>query len=129
MKPLDYTLYNRVKAKFQAQPCMIIFVSLAAENIEKLDGILFKPEDLVALRTLVAEYSDKVIPYATTGSFDEGESTFYFACPEFEQEEDLLTGQIASSSIGTYHNNPIDIEAVKREMRMLTEGVLLGGNA
>jgi hypothetical protein len=129
MKPLDYTLYNKVKAKFTPVPLAIIFVSLAPANLEKLDGIVFQFEEIGEFRGIVAEHADAVIPYAVIGSFEEDRSIFYLGCPEFEQEEDLLTGQIIASSIGTYHNRPIDIEAVKKDLRRLTDAMLFGGNA
>ena len=129
MKPLDYTLYNKVKEKFPAQPFTVIFVSLKPENLEELNGIAFTREEFEGLGALIHEYGRDAIPYAAIGGFSEDDVGYNFCCHEFEQEEDLLTGKIVKSNIGTYHNNPVDIEAVKRDLQKLGSGICLSGNA
>lgn len=129
MKPLDYTLYNKVKEKFPAQPFKVIFVSLKPEHLEELQGQIFSRENREDLSALIHEYGRDAIPYAAIGGFSEADVGYCFCCREFEQEEDLLTGQIIELSIGTYHNNPIDLEAVKRDLKKLDSGIGLTGNA
>lgn len=129
MTPLDYTLYNRVKEEFPAQPFKVIFVSLKPENLEALQGQVFTRENMEDLGALIHEYGRDAIPYAAIGGFSEDEVGYNFCCREFEQAENLLTGQIIKSSIGTYHNNPIDLEAVKRDLKNLSSGLCLTGNA
>lgn len=129
MRPLNYTLYSKVKEKFAPQAGVAIFVSLAPENIEHLNGLYFSTEEVGAFRAMAQRHADNVIPYAVIYGLEENEFVFYFGCREFEQEENLLTGEIIESCIGTYHNNPIGIEAVKRDLQKLSIGSLLEGNA
>lgn len=129
MKPLDYTLYNKVKEKFPPQPLAVIFVSLKPENIEALRSITFNREKAHELFNLINEYAKNAFPFAAIGGFSENEVGYNFCCRDFEQEENLLTGEIIKSSIGTYHSNPIDIEDVKKDLRKLSMGTLLSGNA
>jgi hypothetical protein len=130
MKPIDYTLYNKVKAKFPPPPVgTIIFVSLAPENLEELKGILFKEEDYAGLRTLIGEHGRETIPYAAIGGLTEDDVGYNFSCHEFEQEEDLLTGKIVAFSVESYHNNLPSIEDLKKEMNNFVNGTLLTGNA
>lgn len=129
MKPLDYTLYNKVKEKFPPQPLTVIFVSLKPENLNELHAQTFKAEDTRALRTLIHEHAKEAIPFATIGSFSANEAAYRFYSREFEQEENLSSNKITKSSIGTYHNNPIDIGAVKRDLQKFGSGISLSGNA
>lgn len=128
MKPLDYTLYNKVKEKFPPQAGAIIFVSLSDENLESLEGIVFEIKNLVDLENLVGAYGKDAIPFATIGGFANDNVSYNFLCREFEQEEDLVSGKIVASSIGTYHNEPVDIEALKKEIQSFHLGTHLSGN-
>jgi hypothetical protein len=129
MKPLDYTLYNKVKEKFPPQPCVVIFVSLAPENLEKLESVVFTIEQIGALREMAGAHADDAIPYAVIGGFEIEEACFHYASREFVQEIDLVSGEIVNSSIGIYNNDPVDIEDLKKEMRNFDAGALLMGNA
>lgn len=129
MKSLDYTLYSKVKEKFPPASGVAIFVSLAPSNLEELKGIVLGLGDIGALRTLAGAHADKFIPYAIIHGLEKNEFTFYFGCSEFEQEENLLTGEILAFSLGTYNNKPIDTESVIRDLQRLASGFLPGGNA
>jgi hypothetical protein len=129
MKPLDYTLYNKVKEKFPPQPLTVIFISLKPENLEELRGIAFTKQDGQKMKDLIHEHARECLPYAAIGGFSEDSVGYNFCCHEFEQEEDLLRGQIIKSSIGTYVNKPVDIEALKADLRKLSSGIILTGNA
>lgn len=129
MKPLDYTLYNKVKEKFLPQPGNIIFISLKDENLKELCGIAFTVEEAQSLWSLCHEHAMEASSYAIVGGFSEEAISYEFYCQEFEQEEDLSTGQIIKLSVGTYHNHPINIEAVKKDLSSLKYGAWLEGNA
>lgn len=129
MKPLDYTLYNRVKEKFPPQHHAVIFVSLVPANLEKLEGIVFKVEEIHALFSVVGEHANAALPYAVIGGFMGESVSYHFASPEFVQEEDLTTGEIVTSSIGVYNNNSVDVADLRKEMQKFGNGTLLLGNA
>ena len=94
-----------------------------------LEGIPFSIEESDKLSTLIDEHGRAAIPFAAIGGFTDDDVGFNFVTSEFEQEEDLLTGKLLKSSIGTYHNNPVDIEELKNELHKFSRGVLISGNA
>lgn len=129
MKPLDYTLYNKVKKKFPAELGKVFFVSLKPENLEELNASVFTIDQIEALWTMTGEHARNATPFAALGGFSLNEFTYDFCCSEFEQEEDLNTGKITRLSVGTYNNNPTDIEALKRDLQKLKAGIWSEGNS
>jgi hypothetical protein len=127
MKPIDYTLYNQIKAKFPAQPNTILFVSITSDDVNELTAVPFNLNKSHDLDFLVSDHWNNLKPYAAIGGFGPRHFTFLYVSENFLQEEEYYTGEVLEFDLEPFRKSQINLEDVKQDLAKLSN--LLFGNS